>query len=176
MNCLLETREETQVLLDYCAHALSAERVAFVETHIKSCSRCQEFTASQQALSEALELWQAPPVSQDFNRRLYQRIDAGSARPAWWSALVSHVLVPHVLVRPFHPVWFRRGLPFAAAACLLVSAGVLLERPVSSVSAPKDMAQVESVQPEQVEQALDTMDLLSEFSRHVRADGQESKL
>jgi len=38
------------------------------------------------------------------------------------------------------------------------------------------MAQVESVQPEQVEQALDAMEMLSEFSHHVRSDGQESKL
>jgi anti-sigma factor RsiW len=172
MNCFLETREETPVLLDYCARALPPQRVALVEAHLQSCPRCQEFVAAQQALSEALDLWQAPSVSQDFNRRLYQRIDADTARPSWWS-----LLTPHALLRPFHPVWLRRGLPFAAAACLLVTAGALLERPsVSPVPAPKDMAQVESVQPEQVEQALDTMDLLSEFSHHVRSDSQESKL
>ena len=172
MNCLLETREESQLLLDYCANALPAAQAVGVKTHIESCPRCQEFTVSQQSLSEVLDLWQAPPVSQDFNRRLYQRIDADAARPSWWSALV-----PHVLLRPFHPVWLRQGLPVAAAACLLVTAGVLLERPVTSpVPLAKDMAQVESVQPEQVEQALDTMDLLSEFSHHVRTDGQDSKL
>ena len=172
MNCPLETREETQLLLDYCAHALPVARAALVETHIQSCPRCQEFTASQMALTEALDLWQAPPVSPDFNRRLYHRIDAEASRPSWWAALV-----PHVLVRPFHPVWLRRSLPVAAAACLLVTAGALLERPtVSPVPPPRDMAQVESVQPEQVEQALDTMDLLSEFSHHVRTDGGESKL
>jgi anti-sigma factor RsiW len=179
MNCLLETREETQLLLDYCAHALAAERVGHVETHIESCPQCQEFIVSQRALSEALDLWQPPPVPEDFNRRVYQRLDADAARPAWWSAWVPNwvpSLVPSALLRPFHPVWLRRGLPVAAAACLLVTAGVLLERPVTRVNIPKDMAQVESVQPEQVEQALDTMDLLSEFSHHVRTDGQESKL
>jgi hypothetical protein len=38
------------------------------------------------------------------------------------------------------------------------------------------MAQVESVQPEQVERTLDTMEVLDEFSHHVRADGPDSKL
>ena len=172
MNCLLETREDTQLLLDYCAQALSAERAPLVATHIQSCSRCQEFAAAQQALSEALGLWQAPPVSQDFNRRLYQRIDAEAARAPWWKSLL-----PQFLPGSAPPSLFRRGLPAAAAACLLLTAGVFLQRPAAStLPAPRDMAQVESIQPEQVEQALDTMDLLSEFSHHVRSDGQESKL
>jgi anti-sigma factor RsiW len=167
MNCLLETREETQLLLDYCAHALAPERVALLEAHLNSCPRCQEFAAAQSALSDALDLWQAPPVSLDFNRRLYQRIDSDAASASWWQALRQI----------FHPALLRRGMPVAAAACLLVTAGVLLQRPaVSPVPLQKDMAQVESVQPEQVEHALDTMDLLSEFSHHVRTDGQESKL
>jgi anti-sigma factor RsiW len=172
MNCLLETREEKQLLMDYCAHSLPPERKALVEPHLHSCSRCQEFVTSQYRLAEALELWQAPDISQDFNRRLYRRIDAENADASWWN-----VLVPRMLFRPVYPSFLRTGLPVAAAACLLVTAGVLLERPaVSPVPVSKDMAQVESVQPEQVEQALDTMDLLSEFSHHVPADGQQSKL
>ena len=35
---------------------------------------------------------------------------------------------------------------------------------------------VDTVQPEQVEHALDAMEVLGEFSRHVRADSPESKL
>jgi hypothetical protein len=64
----------------------------------------------------------------------------------------------------------------AAAACLLVTAGVLLERPTGAPLPKNDMAQMETVQPEQVEQALDTMEMLSEFSTHVRTDSPESKL
>ncbi len=172
MNCLLETREETQVLLDYCARALSAPGAALVEAHLQSCPRCQEFAAAQKNLSEALDLWQAPEVSLDFNRRLYQRIDAEAAQGSWWKSLL-----PQFERGPFQPTLWRRGLPVAVAACLLVTVGIVLERPGKSPnSAPKDMAQIESIQPEQVEQALDTMDLLSEFSHHVRTEGQESKL
>jgi uncharacterized membrane protein len=61
--------------------------------------------------------------------------------------------------------------------CLLVMAGVVLERSaVSPVPAPNDLAQVESVQPEQVERTLDAMEVLDQFSRHVRTDSPDSKL
>jgi hypothetical protein len=73
----------------------------------------------------------------------------------------------------------RRSLNAAAMACLLVVAGIVLERPaISPIPPPKDVAetQVDSVQPEQVERTLDAMEMLNEFSRHVRADSPNSKL
>lgn len=175
MNCPLEIRENAQVLLDYGTRKLDEERTAILGRHIEICPACQEFAAGQRALWEALDSWEADPVSQDFDRRLYRRIEQ---EVSWWD----------LLVRPFRPLMVRnlmgqnqmvrRGLPAAAAACLLVMAGVLIELPVgSSLPLPqRDTAQMESVQPEQVEQALDAMEMLSEFSHHVRNDGQESKL
>jgi hypothetical protein len=62
-----------------------------------------------------------------------------------------------------------------AAACLVIMAGVLIERPGTPAHPAKGEMAVVDVQPEQVEQALDEMDLLSEFSRTVRTEGQ-SKL
>ena len=35
---------------------------------------------------------------------------------------------------------------------------------------------MDSVQPEQVEHALDAMEVLNEFSQHVRAESPDSKL
>jgi hypothetical protein len=62
-------------------------------------------------------------------------------------------------------------------ACLLLMAGVVLQRSaVSPAPAPNDTAQVESVQPEQVERTLDAMEMLNDFSRHVRTDSPDSKL
>jgi hypothetical protein len=62
--------------------------------------------------------------------------------------------------------------------CLMLMAGVLLEHPAVSPApaAPGDRAQVDSLQPEQVVHALDAMEMLDEFSHHVRTDGSESKL
>ncbi|MCU1235340.1 MAG: putative transrane anti-sigma factor [Candidatus Solibacter sp.] len=163
MNCPLHIPENAQVLLDYGARKLDAERTETLERHMAICPGCREFAAGQRAMWEALDSWEAAPVSQDFDRKLYQRIEQ---EVSWWD----------LLVRPFRPLMVRRGVPVAAAACLLVMAGVLIERPTGSPVPKKDMAQMESVQPEQVEQALDTMEMLSEFSHHVRNDGQESKL
>ena len=164
MNCPLEIPENAQALLDYGARKLDAQSTATLERHMEECAACREFVAGQRAVWEALDNWEGVPVSQDFDRRLYKRIE----QEVSWLDL---------LTRPFRPLLVRRGLPVAAAACLLVMAGVLIDQPAGPpAAAKKDMAQVESVQPEQVEQALDAMEMLNEFSHHVRTDGQESKL
>jgi len=163
MNCPLEIPEDRQVLVDYSARKLVAGRAATLQRHMESCAGCREFAAGQRAIWEALDQWEVAPVSQDFNRKLYARIEQ---EVSWWDRLA----------RPFRPLMVRRGLPVAAAACLLVVAGVLIDRPAGSPLPTKDMAQVEAVQPEQLEQALDTMDMLSEFSHKVRTENPESKL
>jgi hypothetical protein len=68
-------------------------------------------------------------------------------------------------LRPiFAPALLSRGVPVAAAVCLLVLAGVILQRP-GSVAVPEDLADVrmESIQPDQVERTLDEMEMLRQF-------------
>jgi len=153
MKCLVETRESVELLLAYCARKLDAENAALVERHIGICPACQEFANGQRALWEALDTWEAAPVSPDFNRRLYQRIEK---EVSWWS----------LLMRPFRPLLVRQGLPVAAAALMAVMAGALLQRPVlqQPVKPQPESAQWEPVQPEQVEHALEAMQMLSDFS------------
>ena len=107
-------------------------------------------------------------VSTDFDRRLYQRIEA---QVSWWD----------LLIRPFRSqfraVTPRGILAATAAACLLLTAGILLEQPaIAPAPAPNDMAQVDTVQPEQVVRTLDAMEMLNEFSQHVSTDRPGSKL
>ena len=168
MNCPLETRENVQLLLDYCTRKLEPESVATLERHIALCGACGEFARKQRAVWEALDAWEAAPVSKDFDGRLYRRIET---QVSWWD----------LLVRPFRSGFrtatWRGTLAATAAACLLLTAGVLLEHPaISPAPAPNDVAQVDTVQPEQVERTLDAMEMLNEFSHHVRADGPDSKL
>src|SRR5947207_5768174 len=148
MKCPIETRENAELLLEYCARKLDPATTAVLERHIGICPACREFAAGQRALWDALDTWDATPVPVDFDRRLYSRIER---EVGWWD----------LLVRPFRPLRVRRGLP-VAAACLAVIAGVLLERPSAiprpdPESALASSAQLETVQPEQVEQALDAM-------------------
>ena len=172
MNCPLETREDAQLLLDYCTRKLEPEAAATLERHIALCGACREFASSQRAVWRALDAWEPAPVSADFDSRLFRRIEN---EVSWWD----------LLLRPFRPMTLRRSLPATAMTCLLVVVGVILERPGVSPVPPAgavtydvthDVTQVDSVQPEQVEHALDAMDILNEFSHHVRTEKPTSKL
>jgi anti-sigma factor RsiW len=165
MKCPIETRESAELLLAYCTRKLDAESTAILERHMEVCPACREFASGQRAVWQALEAWEAAPVTSDFDRRLYRRIDR---EVSWW----------HLLMRPLRPVLVRQGLPIAAAACLLVMAGVLLERPAGVPrSAPQPQsAQVEAFEPDQVDHALDAMRMLGEFSNRMPGDAADSKM
>jgi hypothetical protein len=167
MNCPLETPETADLLLEYCSRTLAPEILAVLERHMAICPACREFARNQQAVWSALDAWDAPLVTPNFDRRLYQRIEAEPA-PSWRDRVAAF----------FRPLLAYRGIPAAAAACLVLTAGLLLERSATSVTpqpAPETTA-VLDVQLEQVEKALDAMDVLSEFNRKVRTENPESKL
>lgn len=154
MKCPIE--ENAEVLLAYCARKLDRETQAVLERHIAACPACREFQAGQEAVWQALDSWEAMPVSPDFDRRLYRRIEEETARASWWSRLVQ----------PFRPMFeaplMSRSVPLAAAACLLVLAGVIMERP-GNVVVSEESASIESIQPDQVERTLDDMEMLRQF-------------
>src|ERR1039458_8261413 len=111
MKCPIETRENAELLLAYCTRKLDAESTAMLERHMEICPACREFSSGQRAVWEALDAWEATPVTLDFDRRLYRRIDR---EVSWWQ----------LLMRPLGPALVRRGLPIAAAACLIVMGGL----------------------------------------------------
>jgi hypothetical protein len=80
-------------------------------------------------------------------------------------------------MRPFRPMLVRSGLPVAAAACLLVVAGMVLERPGAVPSIPAGPpSQGEAVQADQVENALEDIELLREFNLTVGADASRTSM
>jgi hypothetical protein len=168
MNCPLKTPENAHLLLDYCARQLELESMSVLERHIAVCSACRNFTSGQRTVWQAMDTWEAAPVSPDFDRLLFRRIEA---QVSWWD----------LLLRPFTTVTLRRGLSAAAMTCLLLVAGILLESPVVSpvpatTGVMQGVVQVDTVQPEQVERALDAMEVLDQFSQHLRAERPGSKL
>src|SRR5271169_2981497 len=164
MNCPMETGGNGELLLAYSAGKLDAETTAALERHIGICPACREFAGKQRVVRDALDAWEAPPVSADFDRRLYQRIEQ---EVSWWD----------LVIRPFRPMLVRQGLPVAAAAFVMLMAGSLLQRPATvEPVAQTESAQLESVQPEQVEHALEAMQMLSDFSHQVRAAANESQM
>ena len=161
MNCPLQTRENAEQLLDYCSRRLDPRTAVALERHIAVCPVCRQFVGNQHAVWEALDAWEAAPVSAEFDRRLYQRI--ANEQP-WWRRIIQ----------PLTEHW--NVAASAAGVCvLLLMAGVLLNHPVTTPEVARDAPQVEQVQPEQVEHALDAMDMLAEFNRDVK-DGSNAKM
>ena len=108
-------------------------------------------TASQQAVWDALDQWEADPVSVDFDRRLYAKIEQRGtgvwARLTGWTWGVN-----------FRPA-FTLG-----AACATVVFALLLRGPMMNVSENADPApRIEAAEIEQAEQALEDMDMLNKL-------------
>ena len=148
MRCPIES-ENPELLLDYCSRTLDAEQSTLLEAHMEHCAACREFRDSQSAVWSVLEDWQDIPVSPDFDDRLYARIDA-EVRTPWWERWASY----------FRPYWTRPAIPLTAAACLLVIGGYFLNRPGP---VPVPLAGNGQVQVDQVERALDDIEMLKDL-------------
>jgi anti-sigma factor RsiW len=168
MICKLENREER--LLDYVTGSLASDDAALFEKHLETCSACSEFVTGQQAVWESLDLFEPAPVSAAFDRRLYERI----AQTSWWDRLIASFGTPFRV-----PAFVRQGLPLAAGAAVLAAGVILWERP-SSVPTPQPApalsAEADTLQPEQLQRALDDMEMLREFNQVVVAEPSPSKM
>jgi hypothetical protein len=150
MRCPIES-ENPELLLDYCSRTLSSEQSMLLEAHIEYCPACREFRDAQTAVWNALDSWQGVSVSDDFDERLYARIEAAGQLP-WWRRWASSA----------RPYFARPAIPMTAAACLLVAGGYLLNGPGSPpVKVP--VAGNGQVQVEQVERALDDIEMLKDL-------------
>jgi anti-sigma factor RsiW len=138
-----------QLLVAYAAGELDRQTCAVLQEHLAACHACQLLAADQAAVWAALDSWEAPPVSADFDQRLYRRI-RNEVEGSWWERLRL----------PFRPMPARRLFPLATAACVLLIAGIVLERPGNVVPAQPPG---ETVRVDQVERTLDDLDLLSQF-------------
>jgi len=161
MNCPMETGGNAGLLLDFAAGKLKADARAQMERHIEDCPACGEFAGAQQTVWQAMDNWEPAEVSLDFDRRLYARIE----QVPWWTRLL----------RPLNPL-FRHSVPVGAAACVVIMAGLLMNRPAAAPASPvSQSAQVEALQPEQLEHALDDMEMLREFN-HLVPDNADPKM
>ena len=158
----MESGGNAGLLLDYAAGKLKTDTRAQMQQHIETCPACREFTVAQQTVWQTLDKWEPAEVSLDFDRRLYARIEQDVS---WWTRLM----------RPLNPL-FRHSVPIGAVAGVIIMAGLLLYRPSAMPPAPAPQsAQVEALQPEQVEHALDDMEMLAEFN-HLVPDKADPKM
>ncbi len=154
MNCPIESSENAELLLDYCARRLDAERAAILDAHMDVCEACRRLRDGQQALWASLDQWESAEVSADFDRRLYRRIEAEEAGQRWWQRL---------FVRP--------AIPLTATAGLVLAVGFLLHQPSRPPVSPDPAPAAADV--EQVERTLEDLEMLRQLNL-VRTGVEES--
>jgi anti-sigma factor RsiW len=159
MNCPLQSEDTLDLLLDFSAGRLDSARSSLLERHMDSCARCAAFRAEQTELWNALDAWEPEPVGSRFNRRLWQRIDAIALEP-WYRRFLDG----------FRFRAWKPAFPLAAAACI-ITAGFLLDH--ANTPASKGVAGASGVsvaEVDQVEKALDDIQLLRRLDSASHAD------
>ena len=157
MRCPIETQENAELLLSYSARRLNPESTAILEAHMELCPACREFRDGQRALWEALDEWDARPVSADFDRRLYRKIEE-QEQMSWWSRVFGSM----------RPMVWRPALPVAATACLVLVAAFISVNPGTVPAPVAENPQAREV--EQVERALDDLEMLRQFDLVATAE------
>ncbi len=156
MRCPIQTQEQAELLLAYCARRLDPETARALERHMEHCAECRRFGEQQRLVWEALESWEALPVSQDFDRRLYERIEqARRAGGGWASALLGWARAS------LRPSWSL------AAASVLMLAMALLRSPAPP---PTPEGDAEWVEVERVERALEDLEMLQALNLMARVN------
>jgi anti-sigma factor RsiW len=145
-------------IVAYSAGTLDAPSQAALELHLLECPECRHLAESQKAVWSALDHWPAAPVSPDFDQKLYARI-AQQEQESWWQ-------------RMSHWNWSWRPAMPVAAACAALIAAFLLKPPVPIPVNPAHAPQ--KIQMEQVESALDDMDMLKQITSVSSADSTPS--
>lgn len=151
MHCPLQNGENAEVLLDYCARKLSPAATLELERHMQSCGDCRSFAGGQQHVWSALDSWEAQPVSPAFDRKLYSRIEEFESRN-WLRRWMGDGFA------------WRPALSFGAA-CAALTVMFVVQAPVKQSVAPQyhETTKVE-VEPEQVERALEDLEMLKQLS------------
>jgi anti-sigma factor RsiW len=149
-------RTDNTLLLDYASGRLPGAQAADVARHANECDECAAALLEYSSVSEALDLWEAPPVSAHFNRRLWDRIESAASAPLY--VRVADWLRFHSL-KPAIPV---------AAAALAIAAGFLLDH-TSTANKPPATNRVSATEADQAERTLDDLQLLRQFDAAVAA-------
>jgi len=173
MSCQIRSEEHTDHLLAYAAGQLHGEAAAKLEFHMRICDECAAFGKSQSAVWNLLDTWEPRPVSADFDRRLYARIEAAESA-SWFDR--AYGAVSEFL----RPVFARPAFPLAAASFVIV-AGFVLDHPGKLLNSTGKQAslhvssvQINKVVVDQVEATLDDMEMLGQFDAKADENTKES--
>lgn len=149
-ECPVQSGEFAALLLDYCTRTLSADAARRLEAHCAVCPACAAFRDQQRALWSALDEWDAAPLSLDFNRRLWARVEEQERLTLPQRALAW---LDGVSMKPALPV----AGAFALWMLLLIPPPPGLP-PEASLAPPSERADIELV-----ERQLEDLDMLAQL-------------
>jgi hypothetical protein len=172
MDCIKNNKQGAEILTDYCAGTADPRVAAEIDAHTKVCAECRAMVEAQCAVWEMLDAWTPAEVSRDFDARLYARIASEQNGPVWrrWWSRLFQPATPHA--------WWKPMVSLGAAAAIVSMALIvrLPEQiaPVQQKSTIVQSAAQASSQPagspeeidlQQVQQALDDLDIVAPVSQ-----------
>lgn len=173
MSCQIRSEEHTDHLLAYAAGQLQGEAAAKLELHMLQCEDCAVFGKQQASVWNLLDAWEPRPVSADFDRRLFARIEAAESA-SWLDRTIASVN------EFFRPMFARPAFALGAASFVIV-AGFVLDHPGKLMNSPSNQAalhvssgEINKVDVDQVEATLDDMEMLRQFDAKSDESGKES--
>lgn len=164
MTCPLQT-DNADVLLDYCARSLDAERTSMLELHMAQCTDCRQMAETQAQVWAAMDLYDAEAISPDFDRKLYKRIEEQEKVPIWeryWAPVREYL--------QGQPAW-KPVLSLAAASAALVL--VIVIRNDVPPPAPHPVAVIDVREVEQAERALEDIEMLKQLDAPLPVDSTQ---
>jgi len=172
-HCIKNDKRGVEILTDYCAGILDPAVAIEIDTHVEQCAECRKMVEAQRVVWEMLDAWTPLEVSRNFDARLFARISDEQAEPGWRQWL-RRLFVPATPYRFWKPAVSLAAAGGVVALALAVLPGVIPERDLGqtayktayksaykSTAVQASMSGSEEIDLEQVQQALDDMELLT---------------
>jgi len=159
MTCPLHVKEGAEILLDYCSQRMDPDRAAEFRLHVADCVDCRQVVEAQEAVWNALDSYEAAPVSMDFDRKLWAKIDAEDAQ-GWWQRTLTRISGgPAIGWSSYLFNW--KPMLVAATACAAMAAVMIVSTPSHAPVDPAVATDQKQLM-ERVESALDEVDMLNQ--------------
>lgn len=156
ISCPAKDRRGSELFLSYASGLMSTPERATFESHMVDCTECRRVAEEQKRVWSVLDALPVPAISSNFDERLYARIAAEERRP-WWQS----VLHPGFSFR------FSTAAP-VAAACAALAVMLVMRTPHPAPApvqpAPATATVQQKLDPNQIEQNLDDLDMLRQLT------------
>ena len=166
MQCPLKANDRTgeayrrasEAIIAYAAGTMPAVDTTAFRQHLDGCAECKRTMDAQREVWSALDSWTSTDVPSHFDERLYAQIEAYEHQS--WGTRVWRRFADN-----FSPDWlWKPVMPVAVACTALVVASLLPGPSPLHLATPRvEQASGTRVDVQQVERALDDLDMLTQF-------------